>query len=292
MNFWDTNYIDLIIKLVNSFGVYALKALIITLIGFYLAKFIKKRAKALLLKVSGDETLSTFLAQVANVAILVLTLIILLSVFGVQTASIITVIGTAGIAIALALKDSLSSIASGIVLIILRPYKKGDFVDIDGVLGQIISINLFNTHLTSLDGRIIIIPNSSITSSVIINSAKSEFARIEYNFSISYDADVEQAKKCIFKVIDNMEEVLKDKDIFVGLIDLADSALIICVRVWVNRSIGIFAFKSKLIELVKTEFDNCKIEIPYNKLDVNVKNEIVNQNKNSNESINEKENLI
>lgn len=248
----------------------ALKALVIVLGGIYLAHFTRAKSKKLIAK--KDEILGNFLSQVLFVCIIILSAITALGTLGVQTTSIIAVLGTVGLAIALALKDSLSSLASGIVLIVLRPFKKGDLLELGSVAGRVEAINLFHTTLRLPDNKLAIFPNDSVTKGVITNCTDAEKRRIEWVVGVGYQSDIEEVKSILNAVIAGIDEISKDPEPFVGVTELSSSSINFSIRVWIENHINIFAVRSKLIEESKKALDNAGIEIPYNQLDVRVSN--------------------
>lgn len=226
------------------------------------------------MKLTNDETLSRFLSRVLYAGIMVLTIITALANLGVQTASIIAVLGTAGLAIALSLKDSLSNLASGIMLIVFRHFTKGDSVELDGIVGIVDEISLFHTRLTTPDNRRVAIPNSSIASARIINFSFHGTRRLEWIFGVSYDSDILRTKEAILSVLEQEEHILKEPKPFVGVHALGASSIDFIVRAWVKKE-DFFTMQLAVNEAVKIALDKAGIEIPYNKLDVNLKTQNV-----------------
>lgn len=247
-----------------------IKSIAIVLGGIYLAFFSRTRIRKIISK--KDEILGNFLSQVLFVCIIILSIITALGTMGVQTTSIIAVLGTAGLAIALALKDSLSSLASGIVLIVLRPFKKGDLLELGNIAGKVEAINLFHTTLRLADNKLAIFPNESVTKGVITNCTDAEKRRIEWIVGVGYQSDIEEVKGILSAVIESIEEISKDPEPFVGVTELSSSSINFSIRVWIENNISLFAVRSKLIEECKKALDNAGVEIPYNQLDVRVSN--------------------
>lgn len=247
-----------------------LKSVLIILAGIYLAHFTRAKTK----KIIGrkDEILGNFISQVLFVCVIILASITALGTLGVQTTSIIAVLGTAGLTIALALKDSLSSLASGIVLIILRPFKKGDLLELGSVSGKVEAINLFHTTLRLPDNKLAIFPNEAVTKGVITNCTDAEKRRIEWVVGVGYKSDIEEVKNILNQVILNIDEISKDPAPFVGVTELSSSSINFSIRIWIENNINIFAVRSQLIEECKKALDNAGVEIPYNQLDVRVSN--------------------
>ncbi|RDU69493.1 mechanosensitive ion channel protein [Helicobacter cholecystus] len=247
-----------------------LKGISLLIGGIYLAFLSRAKLKKMITK--KDEIVGNFISQVFFVCIIILSAITALGTMGVQTTSIIAVLGTATLAIALALKDSLSSLASGIVLIILRPFKKGDLLEIGSIAGKVEAINLFHTTLRLPDNKLAIFPNENVTKGVITNCTDAEQRRIEWVVGVAYTSNIEEVKATLIKVILQIEEISKDPFPFVGVTELSSSSIDFSIRVWIENHINIFAVRSKLIEECKKALDDAGIEIPYNQLDVRVSN--------------------
>lgn len=262
------------LPLLQTLGINLLKAIIMLLVGWYFAKFIKSRLLKFLSK--KDEILANFLAQLGFIVCIIITIITTLGTLGVQTTSILTVVGTAGVAIALALKDSLSSIAGGIILIVLRPFKKNDVVELGSISGKVEAVNLFNTSIRMADDRLAILPNRNIVGANIINSTDSERRRIEWVCGVGYNSDIEKVRNVIKEVIAKMDKIDNDFPAFVGITDLGTSSLNFTVRVWAKIENGVFNVRSELIEKVKIALDQEGIEIPFNKLDITIKQDATN----------------
>lgn len=250
-------------------GLVLLKASLIVVLGWYLARFLSKKVHKILH--DRDEILANFASQVVFVVLMVVCAISALGALGVQTASILAVVGTAGLAIALALKDSLSSIASGIILIILRPFKKGDTIEVNGISGKVESLNLFNTFITLPDDRTAILPNRNIVNANIINATKSPLGRVDWTCSVGHGSDIERVKEIIISVIYSLDNVNKDREVFVGINELTTNSIEFIVRFWVKREDGILKARSMMIEQVKKELDSQGVQIPYQQVDVHIK---------------------
>lgn len=251
-------------------GIALFKACIILIVGYYLSRFLSSKIRKIVAK--KDEILSRFISQVVFILCLVVMIVAALGTIGVQTNSIIAVLGTAGVAIALGLKDSLSSVASGIVLIILRPFKRGDLIEVGGLVGSVEAINLFTTNLRLNDGKVAIIPNSNMATANIINTTFNDQRRIELIIGVGYESDIESVKKIIIEVLENTPEVDPNQQHFIGLTELGASSLNFTLRFWVKIEYGVLNAQSKVLESIKIALDKNGIEIPYNKLDVNITN--------------------
>ena len=192
-----------------------------------------------------------------------------LTVLGIPMTSIITVLGTAGVAVGLALKDSLSNVAGGVLLLVNRTIKVGDYVQIDSYEGTVDEISILYTKLTTGDNKDVFFPNGVIATSPFINYSSEGKRRVDHVFSISYDNDYKKAIEVIRSVIDEHALVLKNEEIFVRLGELAPNSLDIKVRIWTKNS-DYWTVYYDLLEQVKDKFDEEGISIPYNQLDVHV----------------------
>ena len=251
-------------------------ALLILVIGFYIARVFSRYVSKLIIKLTGDETLGGFLRNVVFVALFILIIITALTNLGVQTTSIIAVLGTAGLAIGLSLKDSLSNLAGGILIIVLRHFKKDDLVVIGSVTGKVQEVNLFQTKLVTPDNQVVIMPNSMVVSAPVTNVNVNPTRRMDLIFSVSYTSDLQKAKTILEEVFASDEYVLQDPKPLVGVDVLNASSVDFMVRFWVKTGENINA-KLTLLQKVKIRFDAEGIEIPYNKLDINLNTPLVSK---------------
>ena len=251
-------------------------ALFILVIGFYIARVFARYVSKLIIKLTGDETLGGFLRNVVFVALFILIIITALTNLGVQTTSIIAVLGTAGLAIGLSLKDSLSNLAGGILIIVLRHFKKDDLVVIGSVTGKVQEVNLFQTKLVTPDNQVVIMPNSMVVSAPVTNVNVNPTRRMDLIFSVSYTSDLQKAKTILEEVFASDEYVLQEPKPLVGVDVLNASSVDFMVRFWVKTGENINA-KLKLLQKVKIRFDAEGIEIPYNKLDINLNTPLVSK---------------
>lgn len=257
-------------KIIVDFFIILFKVIIIFLIGFYLAKFSYKK----LIKIVGrkDEILGNFIAQAAYIIVFIITFITILTNLGVHMGSILTVLGAAGVAIALALRDSLSSIAGGIILIILRPFKKDDTIEVGTIVGNVEAINLFNTMIRMPDDKLAILPNRNIVSANIVNCTDSDKRRIEWVFSVQYDSDINKVREILKSVIVKIDKLDSTITPFVGVTDFGQNCLNFTIRVWAKLEDNVFVLKSELIENIKNALDEAGVEIPPQKLSLKISN--------------------
>ncbi|HEV7278541.1 MAG TPA: mechanosensitive ion channel domain-containing protein [Devosiaceae bacterium] len=245
-------------------------ALVVLVGGWYLSGVLSRGSRELLPKTRRvDNTIAPLLSQVVRYGVLIVTAVIVLSQFGVQTASILAVLGAAGLAIALALQGTLSNLASGILLIWLRPFNVGEYVDAEGVAGTVVEIGLFGTRLRTYDGIFVYAPNTKIWSSRIINYTRESTRMVETKIGIAYSADIAAARAALLEVATD-ERVLPDPAPFVFVDALGDSAVVLNLRSWVKGSEW-WQANVDFREQAKLRLDAAGIEIPYNKLDLYLK---------------------
>lgn len=245
-------------------------SLTIFIIGQLVAKIISGMIGKLLSHTKLDKILIDFLQSLVRALLLVMVLVAVLDNLGVNTNSLIAMLGAAGLAIGLALQGSLQNFAAGFMLLIFRPFKAGDFVETAGTSGIIESIGIFSTKLYTGDNKEVIIPNGSIYSSNIINYSSRRTRRIDMTFSVSYEDDIRLAKDIISKVLAEEERILKDPvpDVAVG--ELAASSVNFVVRPWV-KSEDYWSVRFSINEKIKIAFDEHKITIPFPHMNVNVR---------------------
>ncbi len=248
-----------------------LTALLVIAAGILIIKMTTKIAKKALEKSSLDASVYSFILTIIKYSLYVVIAVIVLSVLNVPTAPLVTVIGAMGAAIALALKDSLSNVASGILILLRHPFKQGDFVSAGGFDGIVDSIDIISTTLKTVDNRRVIIPNSQVMGNAIVNSTHETVRRIDLSFGISYKSDIEAAKEAVLSAATSNSSVLSEPEPFAGVGTLGESAVNIDLRCWVETS-RYLATKYEITEAVRKAFGDKGIEIPYAQLDVHIDN--------------------
>ncbi|MDE5885244.1 MAG: mechanosensitive ion channel [Oscillospiraceae bacterium] len=244
-------------------------AVIILLLGLIFAKFLMKFVNRTLQKSKLDPTACGFLQSLIRVILYVLVIVIVLSVLNVPMTSIITVIGTISLTIGLALQDSLANVAGGFLILFSKPLKVGDLVEFDGITGTVEIIGILQTKMKKADGTTVFIPNRKISDAVILNYSEDQKRRLDLNFGIGYDSDENFAKTIISGILDKHESVLHDQDYTVRVGELADSAVIIHVRVWTTNE-NYWKLYYDLQEKIKKAFDQNHISIPYPQADIHI----------------------
>jgi small conductance mechanosensitive channel len=262
-------------ELVITYGLKAIFAVIIFFLGRYFANVAKNVTTKLLTKRKVDQTVVSFVANLIWTLVFVFAIIATLGQMGVQTASLVALIGAAGLAVGLALQGSLSNFASGVLMVIFRPCRVGDYVEAAGIAGVVDEISIFSTKLKTGDNKLIIAPNSAMMNGTIVNYSALDKRRIDLVIGVSYSADIALTKKVITDVLDAHTSVLKDPAYTVALSELANSSINFVVRPWVNTA-DYWPVRFELLEQIKIALDDANIEIPFPQMDVHVKDMPVN----------------
>jgi small conductance mechanosensitive channel len=244
-------------------------ALLIFFIGKWVANLITKAARAIMLKAKMEQILVSFIARIINTVLIVFVVVAALTQLGIETTSLVALIGAAGLAVGLALKDSLQNFASGVMLISFRPFKAGDFVEVAGVSGVVERIAIFATTMRTGDNKEITVPNGSIYGGTIVNYSARPTRRVDMVFGIGYGDDLKKAKALIEKVLSEDERILKDPAPVVAVSELADSSVNFVVRPWVN-SADYWPVYWDTHEKIKLTFDENGISIPFPQMDVHL----------------------
>lgn len=252
-----------------SIGLRIAGALLVFLIGLRIAKWISGLAERGLTRAQVEPTAVMFLRKVAYVLLLVVLVLAVLQVVGVPMTSMIAVLGAAGLAIGLALKDSLSNIASGVMLVTLKPFRVGDIVTVGGETGKVESVSIFQTCLRGADNQVIVLPNSLVTTDSIINLTPDTMRRVELTIGIGYTDDIELARTEALKIVHADERVLAEPPPDVVVYGLGDNSVDLGIRCHVANA-DWFATKVSLTERIKLAFDAAGISIPYPQRDVHM----------------------
>ncbi len=252
-----------------AFGLQLLAAIAVFVVGRWIAKGLVKGLVAAMERADADPTLVGFIRNVAYWGLIAIVVIAAAGQLGVQTTSFIAVLGAAGLAVGLALQGALANFAAGVLMMIFRPFKAGDYVEAAGVAGSVEEISIFTTKLKTPDNKIVIVPNGQVTSGSITNYSANDTRRVDMAFGIGYGDDIDKAKRIIREVLDADERVLKDPAPVIVLSELGDSSVNFAVRPWAKASDywGLF-FDTQ--ETVKKRFDAEGISIPFPQRDVHI----------------------
>ncbi len=248
--------------LILTYGLPLLKAILILIIGFWLIGWITRLVKKGLSKWEIDVTLQKFVSDFVNVLLKVILFITVLQIFGVQTASLVAILGAAGLAVGLALQGSLSNFAGGVLLLLFKPFKVGDLIEAQGHLGHVESINIFVSKLITLDNKLVIVPNGPLANGDIVNYTAEGKLRVDLVIGVSYDTDIRQAREVIMNVMENHSKVLKDPAPSVNVLELGDSSVNLAVRPYATPE-DYWAVYFGITENTKIALDEAGIEIPF-----------------------------
>lgn len=262
---WLTNNSDLLIQ----YGVNIISAVIILFIGNIIVKAVANSVAKVLESKQMDKAVVQFIHGLVRYLLFVIVLIAALGRLGVQTASVVAVIGAAGLAIGLALQGSLSNFAAGVLIVAFRPFKSGDYVEIGGVAGSVEAIQIFQTVLKTPDNKMVVVPNSGVIGGAITNYSRHATRRVDLTIGVSYKSDLKKTKQVIRETLEKDARILKDPDMTIGVLALADSSVNFVVRPWCKTEDywGVY-FDS--MQAIKEALDANGIEIPFPQMDVHL----------------------
>jgi len=254
------------------YGIKLVSAIVTLVVGLMIANVLVSLTKKVLIKSEVDPSLTSFLGSMVGMVLKVLVYITALSVLGVEMTSFVAILGAAGLAVGLALSGTLQNFAGGVMILLFKPYKVGDFVEAQGYTGSVKEIQIFVTILTTTDNKTVLIPNGPLATSSMINYSTQATRRVDWEFGISYGDDIDKAYEVLNKLIAADERILKDPEPFMALKALADSSVNIVVRVWVNAS-DYSGVLFKMNEEVYKTFGDAGLSFPFPQMDVHVSKE-------------------
>jgi small conductance mechanosensitive channel len=252
-----------------EYGIKIIAALVIFFVGRWIAGLIKGLIRRLLQKRKLDETVTGFVCNIAYVTLMVFVIIAAIGKLGVQTGSFIAIIGAAGLAIGLALQGSLANFAAGFLIILFRPFKKGDFIEAGGAAGIVDEIQVFTTILKTPDNKVIIIPNGGVLGGNITNYSAEATRRIEWVIGVSYTDNLKKVRDVLQSIVAADERIHKDPEPQIVVAEMADSSVNFKLRVWADTS-DYWGVYFDITEIVKTRFDDEGISIPFPQRDVHL----------------------
>ncbi len=260
-----------LIEIGSSIGISLLMALAILIVGRQLVKLILRLITVALEKSKVEDTVRIFVTNLLNTLLMILVFIAAINQLGIETTSIIAVLGAAGLAIGLALQGSLSNFAAGILIVIYRPYKVGDYIEAGNHAGTVKDIQIFSTVLKTPDNKIVVVPNGSIMNGSIVNYSGQDTRRVDLIISCSYEDDIDKVRSVLEDILKKEKRILKDPKPQIAVAELADSSVNFIFRPWVKRTDYLPVYYS-LLEEVKKRFDKEGISIPYPQSDVHIRN--------------------
>lgn len=258
-----------IYELLVNFGYKIAGCILAYLIGSKIISYADKKLKNSKLLNKTDDNIKAITLTTVKVALWSVLIITMTSILGIETSSIIALLTSLGVTVGLALQGTMSNVAGGIMIYVLKPFKAGDFVEAGGATGTVTKISLFHTHINTADAKVILIPNSNVTSGKITNYSTSGNRRVDIDFSVGYDSDIEKVKNTILKTALAHDKVLKNPLPFARMTKQDASALVFTLRAWVNN-VDYWDVYFDMLEQMKKAFDEAGITIPYNQLDVHL----------------------
>ncbi|MGB5257015.1 MAG: mechanosensitive ion channel domain-containing protein [Woeseiaceae bacterium] len=244
-------------------------ALVIFYVGRIAVSLVVRGLRKVLQRSDVDKTLETFVCNVVRIALLIVVIIAAISALGIQTTSFIAIFGAAGLAVGLALQGSLSNFAAGVLIVLFRPYKVGDYIEGAGIGGTVEQVQILTTVLTTPDNKQVIVPNSQIMNSVITNYSAKETRRVDMTIGVSYDDDLDKVRRTLEELVAADERILAEPECTIAVSALADSSVNFVVRPWVKRT-DYWGVTFDLTEAIKKRFDKEDISFPFPQQDVHL----------------------
>ncbi len=264
-----SNILTQLERIVFYYGPKLIGAIIVWIIGSIVIKAIIKSFNRMLDKKETDESLKPFLKSLVSILLKILLIISVLSMLGVQMTSFIAILGAAGLAVGMALSGTLQNFAGGVMILLFKPFKVGDFLEAQGHIGTVKEIQIFNTIINTLDNKTVILPNGPLSTNAMVNYSTEPTRRVDLTFGIGYGDDVAKAREIINKLIQADKRILKDPAPFIGLAELGDSSVNLTVRVWAKGEDywGVFF---DMNEHVYNQFNKEGVNIPFPQMDVHL----------------------
>lgn len=269
---WNTIKLNIVTAL-TTYGLKIVISIILLFVGLKVIKYAMKMLEKFFTKSKVDISLTRFLISATRLVLKALLIVMVIQNLGVETAPLLAIIGATGIGLGMALQGSLGNLTGGILILLLRPFKVGDFIEeqAHGHEGIVEDIQVFYTTLKTRDNKVITIPNGGLSNDSIINHSTMHMRRVDLTFGVAYEADTYEVKRVIRQVIDQHPMVMKDKEPYINIVEHGDSSVNFAVLVWCKTE-DYLTVKFDLIEQMKIAFDNENISIPYPHMDVNIIN--------------------
>lgn len=256
-----------------TYGPKLIAAIAVLIVGIWIIKAVVNGFGKVMEKGGTDPTLKPFLKGIVGALLKVMLIISVLSMLGIQMTSFIAILGAAGLAVGLALSGTLQNFAGGVMILLFKPFKAGDFIDAQGFLGTVFEIQIFNTILKTPDNKTIIIPNGALSTSSMTNFSAEDRRRVDWTIGVGYGDDIDKARQVIKKLCDNDSRILKDPEVFIAVSELADSSINFAVRAWVE-STDYWAVFFEMNENVYKTFSREGLNIPFPQMDVHVHKDV------------------
>lgn len=266
------NNLDKAINLSIEYGPKILGAILVLILGLWVTNLITKAIGRKLERSKMDSSLVPFLKSLINALLKILIFISVLGMVGIEMTSFIAILGAAGLAVGLALSGTLQNFAGGVIILIFKPFKVGDFIEAQGFMGVVKEISIFTTQLNTVDKKLVIIPNGGLSTGALTNFSAEPQRRVDWKFGIAYGDDMENFKKAITDFINEDSRILKDPAPFIGLSELGDSSVNFAVRAWVN-SADYWDVFFEMNEKVYKRFKDYNLNIPFPQMDIHLSKE-------------------
>lgn len=263
-------YMDELLPKLLNFGIQVLLALVTFFIGQRIIRLIRRIIRRSLERGGADLGVIQFLDSLMKALLYLILILAIVSKFGVDTTSVIALAGSAGLTVGLALQGSLSNFAGGVLILVLRPFRVGDYIIQDSLEGTVSEIQMFYTHLLTVDNRMVVIPNGSLANNSLVNVTAQDKRQMDLDVGISYRSDLKAAKVLLEQLMDREDRVMEEESRMVVVAELAESAVVLKIRFWVRPS-DYWPVRWDMMEQIKLTFDENGIEIPYNQLDVTIR---------------------
>lgn len=261
------NEIEKLIPKAIQYGMLILLAIIVYFIGRKILKLIIKLVEKSVKRTNMEQSVAGFLIAVVRVVLHAVLIIMIVSMIGVDTSSLVALVGSAGLAVGLALQGSLSNFAGGVLILLMKPFRAGDYIITDTYEGVVSSIDIFYTRLITGDNRMVVIPNGTLSNSNIINVTNEPIRRLDFFIAIDYKEDMNKVREILLKIINREELVKKDSEVNIFINNFDQGSISLGVRLWVNTD-DYWIVKCNIFEAIKKAFDENNIQIPYNKMDI------------------------
>lgn len=258
-----------LVPMLSAWGVKIVLALLIYVIGKWVAHRVTEFTRRLMVGRQTDETLVNFLTNIVYAILLIVVILASLDTIGLPVTSLLAIVGAAGLAVGLALKDSLGNFAAGVMLVMFRPFVKGDYVEVAGVSGTVDEVKIFSTILTTPDNKQITIPNGQVASDTITNYSAKEMRRVDFVFGVGYDDDLKVAREILTRVCTSHPKVLAEPEFNIFVLNLGDSSVDFAVRPWVKTA-DYWTVWGDVLEQAKAELEAAGCNIPYPQRDVHL----------------------
>lgn len=264
-----------VISYITQFGKNVLVALVVYFVGRFIIKYTIKALRAVTQKRQVEPSLTSFLNSLVSISLNVILAIIIIGILGIDTSSFLAVFASAGIAVGMALSGTLQNFAGGVLILILKPYKVGDYIEAQGFAGTVREIQIFNTVMATLDNQIIIIPNGPLATGSLKNSTTAPTRRVDIDVDVAYGADPDEVRQVLMNIIEADERIMRSGVFapFIPMTTMGTSGITFQIRVWV-KSPDYWSVKFDTTEKVYRELGKAGIEIPYPQMDVHIKNEV------------------